>query len=78
MRVRIKKLIEVENPTHPNNKEVGYETVGNVFSNYFNEPKVGDRFCNGYTLTSKVTAILNKNTFRTLNSVYKWEILKDK
>ena len=41
-------------------------------------PTVGERFWVGYDYrTSPVVEILPDNKFRTLNSVYHWEILKD-
>lgn len=75
MKIKLIKLAEVDNPTHPNNKEVGYETIGLVPFLDFVEPKVGKRFFNGKTITSIVKEIINGNTFKTLNSIYEWEIV---
>lgn len=74
MKIRLTKIAEVENPMHPLNIEVGYVKDG-----YFIKPPViGERFWVGYSWsTSVVTEIINDNTFRTLNSIYQWEEIKN-
>lgn len=70
--VRLTKLKEVENPTHANNIEEGHIEQGYFLA----EPKIGERFYAGYGWsTSQVKEILTENTFRTHNSIYKWEII---
>lgn len=39
-------------------------------------PTVGQRFAVGSTTTSPVVEILSENTFRTHNSIYKWEVIQ--
>lgn len=78
MRIRIKKLQEVENPRHPNNIEVGFEKVFESKPDFqFHEPHLSMRFypCSWWS-TSVVTQIIDEKTFRTLNSIYEWEVIK--
>lgn len=76
MKIKITKLKEVENPRHPNNIEEGYTRVGT----FINPPEIGQRFglsgrsFGDYWSTSPVQEIIDENTFRTLNSVYRWEV----
>ena len=70
--VKVTKLKEADKPLHPDNIEVGYERTGQ----YSKPPQVGERFFVGYGwATSTVQEILTANTFRTHNSVYKWEVI---
>lgn len=76
MRVKITKLREADNPLHPNNIDTGYETVGNFIA----VPKVGESFLisrglGGYFCTSTVQEIIDDNTFRTHNSIYRYELI---
>jgi hypothetical protein len=67
MKIRLKKLKELDNATHPNNIEVGFEKEGEMIS----DPKLGNRFWVGNSWrTSVVTEIIDDNTFKTLNSIY--------
>lgn len=76
MKIRIKKLKEVDDPTHPNNIGEGFEAIRSMPFEYFNKPAIGERFWAGFFSTSPVQEILTENTFKTLNSVYEWEIIK--
>lgn len=80
MKYKIEKLRAVNNPTHGN---FGYGDLEDYYEGYFTkEPTIGERF-NLYPIksfgkphlggisTSIVTKIINKNTFETLNSVYR-------
>jgi hypothetical protein len=75
MKVKITKLKELEDAYHPNNIEEGYTIIKETFSEYFREPVIGESFWIGSFGTSVVTEILSENTFKTLNSIYQWEIL---
>lgn len=75
MKIRIKKLKEVDDPTHPNNIDEGFETTRIMNDDYFKKPTIGERFYVGWFSTSLVQEILTENTFKTLNSIYEWEIL---
>lgn len=67
--IRLEKIEELHDAKHKNNIFVGYKKDGF----FINEPVVGQRFyVSHYYSTSVVTEILNENTFKTLNSVYKW------
>ena len=66
--VQITKLSELKNAPYPNNIEVGYSTQGK----FYNAPKVGERFWVGSFRTSTVQEIIDENTFKTKNSIYKW------
>lgn len=75
MLVRITKLKdEAFNGRHPNGINEGYERTGTAE----NKPTIGERFYvggwNGFS-TSPVTEIIDNNTFRTQNSVYKIEYI---
>ena len=70
--VRLTKLKEAENPTHPNNIKEGFAREGE----FVESPVVGEPFYIGNFITSKVTEILSDNTFKTLNSIYRWEVLE--
>jgi len=81
MRIKLTKLKEAPNPRHPNNIEEGFIGYG-VF---IKEPEVGKEFLlshyNGDLWrgfhTSVVQEIIDDSTFRTCNSIYKWEKLED-
>ena len=69
MKIKLEKLEELPNAKHPNNKEVGYIKIGE----FVKEPVIGESFWVGRDWrTSPVTEIINKNIFKTLNSIYKW------
>lgn len=70
--IRLTKLKEVENPRHPNNIPEGEVHEGI----YLNDPVIGERFyCGWGWSTSKVVEVIDSNTFKTLNSIYKWEFI---
>ena len=72
--IKLTKLAEVENPAYANNIPVGKEVTGQFSS----EPQLGRSFHVGYNYaTSIVLEILSEDTFKTRNSVYKWEYLKE-
>ena len=75
MRIRLTKIKELENPTHPNNIVEGFEREGE-----FSTPTLGVCFWMQYEegkdlffKSSKVTEIIDDRTFRTLNSIYRHE-----
>ena len=87
MKLRIEKIKEVENPTYPHNIPVGYvkemfvneeslpPTIGERFPR---KPTIGERFPrNTSWSTSVVQEIIDDCTFRTLNSIYTWEIIDE-
>jgi len=74
IRIKLTKLKEVDDSTVPNNIEEGHIHEGYTYRKGFKEPTVGSAF---YLLdfhTSVVTEIIDDNTFKTLNSIYKWEV----
>jgi hypothetical protein len=73
MKIKLTKLTELEDALHPNNIEEGYETIRDVEEKYFEEPQIGRRFNVGRFSTSGVQEIIDKNTFRTYSSIYRWE-----
>lgn len=75
MKIKLTKLSELKDALHPNNIETGFETVEDVYGDYFEAPQVGRRFNVGFFSTSGVQEILTENSFRTYNSIYRWEIL---
>lgn len=66
--VKIKSLLE---GAHPNNIEEGSERSGYTEK----EPTIGESFIlnrmSSWFATSVVTEIIDKDTFKTLNSIYK-------
>lgn len=73
MKIRLTKLSELADARHPNNIEVGHI----VEDEFVDDPKVGFPFYIGsHWRTSIVREIINENTFRTLNSLYRWEEIK--
>ena len=82
MIAKIIKLSESENPIHPNNIPTGDVHMGIFYS----EPKIGERFNLGALSfkekrrgfsTSAVQEIIDDSTFKTYNSIYKWELIED-
>jgi hypothetical protein len=68
--IRLTKLKEVENPRHPYNIPVGEVHEGQ----FIEKPEIGSPFWCGHDWrTSLVTEIIDDSTFKTLNSIYKWE-----
>jgi hypothetical protein len=69
MKVNLKKLKELPDALHPNNIIVGYEIEGEFIS----EPKIGECFYVGhFWATSTVKEIIDEQTFKTCNSIYRW------
>ena len=67
-KIILEKIEELENAFHPNNKKVGYIRKGIMVD----KPRVGASFIMMPPFrTSVVTEIIDKNTFKTLNSIYK-------
>ncbi len=78
MKVRIVKIKELEDAEHPNNIEEGTEKVGRMLI----KPVIGQCFYITYypdhtrgLETSKVTEIIDTNTFKTMNSIYRITLL---
>lgn len=57
---------------HPNGINEGWVSEGQEER----EPTVGERYHGGGLLTSTVTEIVDENTFKTLNSTYKIEVIE--
>ena len=69
--VKIEKVEERKDALYPNNKEVGYVKEGDFIA----KPEIGKNFWVGRTFrTSLVQEIIDDNTFKTDNSVYKWTV----
>lgn len=74
MKVRLIKLNELEDARHPHNIPEGYFREGEALA----EPRVGEGFYVGCRWsTSSVKEIVDEHTFKTCNSVYRWEEIKD-
>lgn len=66
--VKITKISdEVFEGKHPNNINLGYEKVGILHNNI----EIGYSIQVGSLVTSCVTEIIDENTYRTNNSIYK-------
>ena len=68
MEAILEKISELPDAIHPNNIEVGYVHVGELFA----DPEVGKCFWVGWFQTSIVEEIIDESTFRTCNSIYRW------
>jgi len=71
-KIRLIKIKELPDAAHPNNKPVGYEKTGEIPS----EPQIGKQFVIypdniSVFMTGTVTEILEDDTFKTKNSIYK-------
>lgn len=75
IKVRLTKLRESDNPLYPNNIIVGYTKEASIPEKYFSKPEVGSSFYLGSFRSSTVQEIIDDNTFRTFNSIYKWEVI---
>lgn len=72
--VRLTKLREADNPTHPNNIEIGYVFRGMITA----KPCVGEPlhiYGPKGGVTSSVKEIINETEFKTHNSIYKIEYI---
>lgn len=70
--VKITKVEELPNAKHPKNIKEGAVYEGENYE----PPKIGERFYVGNFSTSAVQEILSENTFKTYNSIYKWEVTR--
>lgn len=80
--VKVTKLNELPDAKHPGNIEEGFTTTGRMPKSRFVTPEVDSRFnvgsmSRGWWSTSAVQEIIDESTFRTYNSIYKWELVKD-
>ena len=77
MIIKLTKLTELSDALHPNNIEEGRVEIFNIKDSLFKKPIVGKRFTltslSNWFSTSPVQEIIDENTFKTLNSIYKWE-----
>ena len=80
MKIKITKLKELPNAVHPHNIGEGFSLIGNIPNSYFKIPTIGERFgigltTQGFWSTSGVREIIDEFTFKTYNSIYKYEII---
>ena len=75
MKIKITKLKELEDARHSKNLKDGYETIQVVNANNFEEPKVGGFFDAGDFHTGKIMEIIDGYTFKTKNSIIRWEVV---
>jgi len=74
MKIKLEKLNELPDARHPNNIEVGHVVEGE----FNTKPKVGECFWVGtFWRTSMVQEVIDTNTFRTYNSIYRWTVIED-
>jgi len=72
-KIKLTKLTELKDALHPNNIKEGFEIIREVEEEHFKEPQIDRRFNVGSFSTSGVQEIIDKNTFRTYSSIYRWE-----
>ena len=77
MKLRIEKIEALPHMIdHPNGINPGYTKECEINTSMFKSPRIGKSFVVGTSfVTSVVTEILNTHMFRTMNSVYKWELI---
>lgn len=73
MKIRLTKISELPDAIWKMNIEEGFVKEGELVA----EPKVGEPFYvgNGWR-TSYVKEIIDQNTFKTCNSIYRWQIIE--
>ncbi len=76
MKVFVKKLAtrpDAENPDYwiP----ADYEKTHTTFTEMFREPEINECFEVGTFRSSLVEEIIDEHTFKTINSIYHWEII---
>ena len=76
MEIRLTKLEELKNALHPNNIEEGYSIIREVDKRYFKRPQLNKRFNVGSFSTSAVQEIIDKSTFKTYSSIYRWVVIE--
>lgn len=72
--IKLTKLKESDNPTHPNNIEIGYVFKGMITE----KPCIGNQlhiYGPQGGVTSSVKEIISETEFRTHNSIYKIEYI---
>lgn len=73
IQIKLTKLDELPDAIHQNNIETGYTVTGP----FYGKPEVGKCFwVGGWFRTSFVKEIIDENTFKTCNSIYRWEEVK--
>ena len=70
----ITKLSENRDAEVKGNIPKGHIMTGFIYKDTFLGPVVGETFATMGFYTSIVTKIISKNKFRTLNSIYEWEL----
>lgn len=73
IKILLQKVDYITFENHPN----GYDTGTSIEGDMSSFPEVGKLFWCGNVHTSKVTEIIDHCTFKTLNSVYKFTILRN-
>lgn len=74
LKIKLEKLRESDNPLYPNNIPEGWSREFLTNENDWNKPKLGERAYFGRNFsTSGVLEIIDENTFRTYNSIYRYE-----
>ena len=72
-KIRITKVTELNNALVPNNISEGSVHTGEMSQ----IPTIGERFTiygeQNFFSTSVVQSIIDSNTFKTCNSIYRWE-----
>jgi hypothetical protein len=69
MKVKLYKLSDCSDPEYPNHIQAGYVTEGMMLK----EPIVNECFYVGSLRTSLVQEIIDEFTFKTVNSIYRYE-----
>ncbi len=77
MRIKIEKKIDLKADQILDGSEPIWTVEYNVDPKYFKKPQVGSRFNVRYWSTSQVQEIIDDSTFKTVNSVYRWEVIDD-
>jgi hypothetical protein len=73
MKVKLVKIAEAENPLYPNNILPGFVKEGR----FYKHPTEGEPFWVSNYATSTVQEVIGPDTFRTHNSIYRYELTSD-
>lgn len=74
IKIKLEKLEERLDAKHPDNIQVGFKKIGEMID----FPRLGNCFWVGKSFrTSVVEEIIDINTFKTVNSIYRYIEIKD-
>ena len=81
MKIKIVKLEQLPDGINPGNIETGSERIIDCMDIFYHPPTIGEMFLlqeasGRYFHTSTVQEVIDDHTFKTLNSIYQWNIIE--